>query len=444
MNMIKPLIPYKLIFAFIILACPIVLKAQVTAVSATVTDSDGQAWNNGKWSVTFVPNPNYPNINSYNINGVQLNSSTYNSYLSQSGVLNGSAAFSVNLLDNNLIAPTGTTWRFTITPNASVPATVYPNVAVSTASMSLTSFLSSNATPIRFPAGGYGSYGYADTEISINPLPGGFYWRVTDSVQRLWTGSAWVSNAQSVSTAYCLLTGCTYTGGISGPTATFTYFGGTGFTATSYINTPSLLINSVPISAANLSNGVSGTGAVCLASGSACSPTSAITSLSFSSSNTQLTITPTPANPCVTSTCAFALALATTGSGVKVVTATAAGTDNQMAVWSSGNLTSQVIPTVPTIQAVKVTSGFCTTANSAYSNCSFSVNWPASFSTTNYAVTCTSSPGSGTNAILTGLFINNRTDTGFTVILQNGDASGAGATTITELNCIGTLTPGNG
>src|SRR5271156_4599645 len=201
----------------LILSWPLAL-AQVTAVSATITDSNSTIWSNGRWQVSFVPNPNYPNINSYNINGVQLNSSTYNSYLAQSSTTNNSGALSVNLLDNTKIAPTGTTWKFTITPNASVPATVYPNVAVSTSSINLTSFLSTNATPISFPASGYGSYGYSDSEISVLPLQGGFYWNVTDAHQHLWNGTTWVINSQSGAvTGFCPLTGCTYTGLIQGP-----------------------------------------------------------------------------------------------------------------------------------------------------------------------------------------------------------------------------------
>lgn len=422
---------------------PVFLGAQVTAVTATITDSDSQVWTNGRWTVTFVPNPNYPNINSYNINGVQLNSATYNNYLNQSGVTNGSGALGVNLLDNTLIAPTGTTWKFTITPNASVPATVYPNVAVSTGSMNLTSFLSTNATPIRFPAGGYGSYGYQDSEISVLPLQGGFYWNVTDAHQHLWSGSAWVINSQSGTiTGFCALTGCTYTGTILGPTATFTNYTGGSINISGAVNAAGYNIGGIPISAANLSNGVSGTGRVCLASGSACSPTSAITSLQLTSNATQVTWN--PSTICNTSTCAYQIQFNLTGSESKLVTAAGAGTSGQYATWnSSGGLGSTALPTIPTVQALKITSGICTTGASAFSSCHWTQSWPSNWGTTNYAVTCTSGNGQGTNAVLLGLNIENRTDTTFDIYLQNADASGAGATTVNEVNCIGVLLPGN-
>lgn len=211
----------KKLALLLLLIFPYNLYSQVTAVSGNVVDSDGTTWANGRWQVSFVPNPNYPNINSYNINGVQLNSSTYNSYLAQQGNLDGSGGLNVNLLDNSLIAPTGTTWKFTITPNASVPATTYPNLSVNGPNFFISSFLSTNATPIRFPAAGYGSYGYADSEISILPLQGAFYWNVTAQAQRVWTGSAWTQISYSGTGSFCPLIGCIFTGPISGTTAIY-------------------------------------------------------------------------------------------------------------------------------------------------------------------------------------------------------------------------------
>jgi hypothetical protein len=65
------------------------------------------------------------------------------------------------------------------------------------------------------------------------------------------------------------------------------------------------------------------------------------------------------------------------------------------------------------------------------------VTWPSAFADTNYAVTCTSQPGMGSSAVLTGVFVNNKTTTGFEITLQNGDTSGAGAVTSDEIDCIG-------
>jgi hypothetical protein len=92
---------------------------------------------------------------------------------------------------------------------------------------------------------------------------------------------------------------------------------------------------------------------------------------------------------------------------------------------------------IPVIKPLVINSGICTTANSAWATCSFTVTWPSAFADTNYAVTCTSQPGMGSSAVLTGVFVNNKTTTGFEITLQNGDTSGAGAVTSDEIDCIG-------
>jgi hypothetical protein len=92
---------------------------------------------------------------------------------------------------------------------------------------------------------------------------------------------------------------------------------------------------------------------------------------------------------------------------------------------------------IPIIQPLIINSGICTTAASAFANCSFTVSWPTAFADGNYALTCTSGPGTGTDAVLLGLFVSNQTATTFEITLQNADSSGAGATTVNQINCIG-------
>jgi hypothetical protein len=84
-----------------------------------------------------------------------------------------------------------------------------------------------------------------------------------------------------------------------------------------------------------------------------------------------------------------------------------------------------------------INSGICTTASTAFANCSFNVTWPTAFADANYAVTCSSSIGQGTSAALTGLFVSSQTATTFAITLQNGDAGGAGAVTTNQIDCIG-------
>jgi hypothetical protein len=92
---------------------------------------------------------------------------------------------------------------------------------------------------------------------------------------------------------------------------------------------------------------------------------------------------------------------------------------------------------VPNVEPLIINSGICTTPASAFANCTFTVTWPSAFADGNYALTCTSGPGQGTNAVLLGLFVSNQTASTFQITLQNADASGAGATTVNQINCIG-------
>ncbi len=92
---------------------------------------------------------------------------------------------------------------------------------------------------------------------------------------------------------------------------------------------------------------------------------------------------------------------------------------------------------IPQIQTLVINSGICTTPNSPFANCSFTVTWPTAFTNSNYAATCTAAPGQGTNAVLLGVFMSLKTAAGFTITLQNADSTGAGATTTNEIDCIG-------
>lgn len=92
---------------------------------------------------------------------------------------------------------------------------------------------------------------------------------------------------------------------------------------------------------------------------------------------------------------------------------------------------------VPKIQPLIINSGICTTAGTAYANCTFTVTWPTAFADANYAVTCSSGIGQGSDAVLTGVFVSEQTASTFAITLQNGDAGGAGAVTTNQIDCIG-------
>jgi hypothetical protein len=113
----------------------------------------------------------------------------------------------------------------------------------------------------------------------------------------------------------------------TGTTNTFKAVTGTTINATSGYQ-----VGGVALSASNLSNGVSGTGAICLASGSACSSGGSVTSVGISSSTaTQLTVSGSP----ITGSGVITLGLNLSGTEAKLVTTAAAGTATHVAVWNS-------------------------------------------------------------------------------------------------------------
>jgi hypothetical protein len=113
----------------------------------------------------------------------------------------------------------------------------------------------------------------------------------------------------------------------TGATNTFAAITGTTINATTGYK-----VGGVALAASNLSNGVSGTGAVCLASGSACAAGGSVTSVGITSSTaTQLTVSGSP----ITTYGSITLGLNLTGTEAKVVTAAAAGTATHVAVWNS-------------------------------------------------------------------------------------------------------------
>src|SRR6185312_11721506 len=123
MNFIKNFFVYVLMIFHIGHGKPAL--AQFTNVTATITDSDGQTWNNGRWTVTiYNPNPQSPP----SINGTPLTANQLN----QTGTLSSSGVMTVTLANNSIVAPTGTYWVFTICPNASSACSIVNSSAIGT------------------------------------------------------------------------------------------------------------------------------------------------------------------------------------------------------------------------------------------------------------------------------------------------------------------------
>lgn len=163
--------------------------SQTTSVTGTVTDSDGITWTSAKWSVSWISNGLQTNPCVYQLSGHSLCSSFWKSYLNQNGTSDATTgAFSVTLLDNTQIAPSGSKWVFTIQSNTVAPATQYDPLTISGTSEDLSSYLSINSIVPRFPALGPQSFGYSDNEISTVPNPGAYYYNVTNQTTRQWSG----------------------------------------------------------------------------------------------------------------------------------------------------------------------------------------------------------------------------------------------------------------
>ena len=106
----------KLIVSIILVLCGLSCLGQTTSVTATITDSDSQTWNNGIWKATLY-NPQYPNGPFY-VDGTKLT----NSQIQVFGSMNCSGVISTTLYDVvNHITPGGTYYQIQLCPQASSP-----------------------------------------------------------------------------------------------------------------------------------------------------------------------------------------------------------------------------------------------------------------------------------------------------------------------------------
>jgi hypothetical protein len=92
-------------------------------------------------------------------------------------------------------------------------------------------------------------------------------------------------------------------------------------------------------------------------------------------------------------------------------------------------------PVLPTIQGLIINSGICSTGNTAFSICSVSATWPTAFANSSYSLTCT--PSAPTALTLNTIYFTSKTASGFTLAIQNADASGANSISLSEIDCIG-------
>ena len=92
------------------------------------------------------------------------------------------------------------------------------------------------------------------------------------------------------------------------------------------------------------------------------------------------------------------------------------------------------------IQFLQITSGICTTPSGGEQDCSMGpFSWPTAFSSSSYTITCTPTTitGSGTNPGIYELRWTSKSTTQFSLVMQSGSNSAAGANTTAEIDCIG-------
>ena len=150
---------------------------QSTTVSGQVTDAGSQAWKNGSYVFTFVPNPQYP-VGPYTWTGGALNTTI-------SGSLNGSGAYSVSVPSSTAITPQGSTWVLQVVPNATSPAYTTTSTTITGGTQTLNVTPPAIAISLSAPLGQF-TAAYADAEISSAVL-GAFYFNVTSLATRTCT-----------------------------------------------------------------------------------------------------------------------------------------------------------------------------------------------------------------------------------------------------------------
>lgn len=205
----------KLALLISLLVCSL-SSAQTINTSATITDTDGQTWNYGTWSVALYSPYGYAYYN-----GAPVPTGVW-----QSGVLSSTGGFSVALYNTSNLAPTGAYYTWTLCSLTSAACSSF-NTQVTVADLS--SLLDSFITTPRFFASST-SYGYADSEVSGSPSMGEGYFNVTNLVERIWNGSAFQTMGATGPTGPTGAQGSTGNTGATGATGIQGPIGNTGAT----------------------------------------------------------------------------------------------------------------------------------------------------------------------------------------------------------------------
>jgi hypothetical protein len=154
-----------------LLLFPFLANAQTTL---QVTDTASQTWNNGTWFVQLTP-PNGYTVSQLRTNGNPVPNPT------QNGTLSGTGSSSITLTTNTSIAPSPSTWLYTVCPNAT-SGCFNQAVSITTSNQAVTL---TPPPPVVFP--GPNALAYTDAEIS-GAIPGSTYYNTVSNTQRICNG----------------------------------------------------------------------------------------------------------------------------------------------------------------------------------------------------------------------------------------------------------------
>lgn len=174
MNMKKLLILFSILF--------LTSLAQATTVSATITDTTGQTFSNGAYSVDFIRSAS-------NQGTIPLwNGVTFKEH-GIGGFLDGSGSLNIVLADVLQVTPSGGHWVFTICPNASAQCSIIDTTNLVTgASVNLSTFLSNNTIPPSIYPSNI-NRAYKDSEVA-SQQQGSFYYDVINNCIKFGNGTS--------------------------------------------------------------------------------------------------------------------------------------------------------------------------------------------------------------------------------------------------------------
>ena len=157
------------------------LQGQLLSVTATLTDTDGQTWNNGTCIITPYNSTGGPNY--YNGVAIPVNPSC---------TINSSGVLSASLYNTGTLNPNSAQYQFTIQSNTSAKASTFLSPVTSS---NLSSTLSALITAPRFSASST-AFGYLDVEALAGQVGLTYYnvstpaWRqctvVTNTICTTW------------------------------------------------------------------------------------------------------------------------------------------------------------------------------------------------------------------------------------------------------------------